>query len=94
MICLNCGNRFKGNFCPHCGQSAKTRRLKLREMMTNAVAPFLGGDSRFVRSCRDLLVRPGIIVHYGTIYGVKLYSSDSKLALSKSEIEQCIINIR
>ena len=61
MICLNCGNRFKGNFCPHCGQSAKTRRLKLREMMTNAVAPFMGGDSRFVRSCRDLLVRPGII---------------------------------
>lgn len=61
MICLNCGNRFKGNFCPHCGQSAKTRRLKLREMMTNAVETFVGGDNRFVRSCRDLFVRPGII---------------------------------
>ena len=35
-----------------------------------------------------------LTIHYGTIYGVKLYSSDSKLALSKSEIEQCIINIR
>lgn len=61
MICLNCGNRFKGNFCPHCGQSAKTKRLRLSEMMKNSIAPFLGGDNRFVRSCRDLFVRPGIM---------------------------------
>ena len=33
-------------------------------------------------------------IHYGTIYGVKLGSSHSKLALSKSEIEKCIINNR
>jgi len=35
-----------------------------------------------------------LTIYYGTIYGVKLASSDSDLSLSKSEIEQCIINIR
>ncbi len=33
-------------------------------------------------------------IYYGTIYGVKLADTDSALALSKNEIEQCIINIR
>ena len=35
-----------------------------------------------------------LTIHYGTIYGVKLGSTSSKLALNKSEIEKCIINIR
>ncbi|MBQ3431575.1 MAG: hypothetical protein IJG23_02205 [Clostridia bacterium] len=35
-----------------------------------------------------------LTIYYGTIYGVKLTSAGSKLALSKSEIEKCIINIR
>ena len=35
-----------------------------------------------------------LTIHYGTIYGVKLSETDSKLALSKNEIQKCIINIR
>lgn len=57
--CLNCGHTFKGNFCPNCGQKAETKRLRLSEMLINMIGPFVGGDNRFVRSCRDLIIRPG-----------------------------------
>lgn len=33
-------------------------------------------------------------IDYGTIYGVKIASSKSKLSLSKNEITKCIVNIR
>ena len=33
-------------------------------------------------------------IDYGTIYGVKITSSKSKLALTKNEIADCIVNIR
>lgn len=60
--CLNCGNTFKGNYCPQCGQKAATKRLRLTEMMGNAIAPFVGGDSRVMRTCLDLLIRPGSLI--------------------------------
>lgn len=60
--CLNCGNTFKGQFCPHCGQKARTKRLQFVELFKNFIAPFVGGDSKVVNTCRDLFVRPGIMV--------------------------------
>lgn len=61
MICLNCGNNFKGNFCPHCGQKAATRRLCFAEMLKNLIGPFVGGDNKFANTLRDLLLRPGYL---------------------------------
>ena len=60
--CLNCGNTFEGNFCPHCSQKAKTKRLKLSEIIGDFVNSFIGGDNKFVRTCHDLIVRPGHMV--------------------------------
>ena len=58
-ICLNCGNRFVGNFCPCCGQNARTKRLMLGEMLSHFLDSFVGGDNIFLRTCHDLIVRPG-----------------------------------
>lgn len=60
--CLNCGNTFKGQFCPQCGQKAKTKRLQFVELFKNFIGPFVGGDSKVVNTCRDLFIRPGIMV--------------------------------
>ena len=60
--CLNCGNTFKGQFCPQCGQKAKTKRLQFVELFKNFIGPFVGGDSKVVNPCRDLFIRPGIMV--------------------------------
>ena len=59
MRCLNCGNIYKGNFCPHCGQKAATKRLRLSDMLKNMIGPFVGGDNKFMRTCRDLFLCPG-----------------------------------
>ena len=60
--CLNCGNTFEGAYCPHCGQKADTKRLKLLELLRNTIGPFVGGDSKFLRTLRGLLFRPGHMV--------------------------------
>ena len=60
--CLNCGHTYKGQFCPHCGQKAKTKRLQFVELIKNFIAPFIGGDSKVVNTCRDLFIRPGYMV--------------------------------
>lgn len=60
--CLNCGHTFKGRFCPQCGQKAKTNRLQFGEMCKNLIGPFVGGDSKFLNTCRDLFARPGHLV--------------------------------
>ena len=62
MKCLNCGNSFKGDFCPHCGQKAATKRLRLTEIVNNFIGSFVGGDNKFLRTCCDLICRPGHMV--------------------------------
>ena len=60
--CLNCGHTYKGLFCPRCGQKAKTKRLQFVELFKNSIAPFVGGDSKVLNTCRDLFIRPGYMV--------------------------------
>lgn len=73
--CLNCGHTFKGQFCPCCGQTAKTKRLQFVELFKNFVAPFVGGDSKVVNTCRDLFIRPGQMVsNYLTGKRIRYYN--------------------
>ena len=60
--CLNCGHIYEGQFCPHCGQKAKTKRLQFVEMFRNFIGAFVGGDNKFLNTCRDLIMRPGYMV--------------------------------
>ncbi|MBO7067522.1 MAG: DUF3667 domain-containing protein [Bacteroidaceae bacterium] len=60
--CLNCGNTFQGNFCPHCGQNAKTKRLKIGESIMDFTNSIIGGDNKFVRTLHDICFRPGYMI--------------------------------
>lgn len=40
--CLNCGKEFEGDFCPKCGQSAKTGRFTLRFIWENLISALFG----------------------------------------------------
>ncbi len=62
MVCLNCNNTFESDYCPYCGQAAKTKRLRLTEIVNNFIGSFVGGDNRFLRTCLDLICRPGYMV--------------------------------
>lgn len=60
--CMNCGLIFHGHNCPNCGQTAYTKRITMRAALHNMVVTLIGGDSVFLRSCGNLLYRPGFMI--------------------------------
>lgn len=60
--CLDCGKEYTGNFCPNCGQKAKTKRLKFWEIIADFRNSIIGGDNKFINTLYGLCRRPGHIV--------------------------------
>ena len=61
--CPTCGTHFEGNYCPRCGQSSKIGRYSFK----NAFLLFLDvwglGNRGMFRTLRDLILRPGYMIH-------------------------------
>lgn len=61
--CRTCGEEFMGNYCPRCGQSYRIGRYSFK----NAILLFLDvwglGNRGMFRTLRDLLLRPGYMIH-------------------------------
>ena len=60
--CLNCGTEFEGNFCPECGQSAKTGRFTMRFIFENLLAAFISRDGGIGYTIKNLFTRPGAMI--------------------------------
>lgn len=60
--CLNCGTKFEGNFCPECGQDAKTSRFTLRFIWSNLFVAILGRDGGIGYTIKNLFSRPGKMI--------------------------------
>lgn len=60
--CLCCGTAFHGNYCPQCGQSSKTHRLRLSDMASHMVSSLTNLDGQLVHTIRDLFTRPGYMI--------------------------------
>ena len=59
--CLNCGAILTGAFCAQCGQKNIARRQTLSELGNNFIATFSGYESKFLLTCRHLLLKPGFL---------------------------------
>ncbi len=57
--CMNCGTDLKGPFCYYCGQPDKNLMRFFPVLMRELMEDFLDFDSRFVRTIKPLLFRPG-----------------------------------
>ncbi|MCR5269753.1 MAG: DUF3667 domain-containing protein [Prevotella sp.] len=61
--CSTCNTTYQGNYCPRCGQSAAIGRFSFK----NAFLLFLDvwglGNRGMFRSIRDLMLRPGYMIH-------------------------------
>lgn len=68
MICIDCGTEFEGNYCPKCGQPAKTKRITMADTVRSIFVSFLMGDSKFINTCCQLFVRPGVVTR-NYLYG-------------------------
>ena len=60
--CFTCGTRYRGNFCPRCGQSAQVGRFSFKVAVMQFVDSWFVGDRSFFRCIRDLIFRPGYMI--------------------------------
>lgn len=57
--CLNCGTRLEGPFCHYCGQPDKNLVRFFPALLREMMEDFVDFDSRFMRTMKPLLFRPG-----------------------------------
>jgi hypothetical protein len=57
--CMNCGTSLQGPFCHYCGQPDKNFMRFFPVLMRELLVDFLDFDSRFIRTLKPLLFRPG-----------------------------------
>ena len=57
--CLNCGTVLQGPFCHYCGQPDKNLMRFFPVLLREVMEDFLDFDSRFMRTMKPLLFKPG-----------------------------------
>ncbi len=60
--CKNCGHRFEGNYCNHCGQAAKTGRINLMFLWEDIHHGILHYDKGITYSIKQLFLKPGYAI--------------------------------
>ena len=59
--CLNCGSLLTGIYCSQCGQKNIPKRQTLGELFENFLGSFFSYESKFFRTIKYLLFRPGFL---------------------------------
>jgi hypothetical protein len=57
--CKLCGFSGTGNYCSHCGQSLKTKRISLKELLRELFHSFTHIEKGFFYTLKQLIVAPG-----------------------------------
>ena len=60
-FCLNCGTKLEDLYCHHCGQKDIPRRRTLGELIENFIGSFYSFESKFFRTVKFLLLKPGFL---------------------------------
>jgi len=63
IVCQNCHTALptEENYCPNCGQKNDTRRLSVREYISESLGNFFSFDSKILRSLGPFLIKPGVL---------------------------------
>lgn len=59
--CLNCGTKLLDIYCHHCGQKDIPKRQTMRELIENFIGSFYSFESKFFRTVKFMLLRPGFL---------------------------------
>lgn len=62
-VCASCGTFFHGNYCPRCGQSSIVGRFSFKKALLLFLDVWGIGNRGMFRSIRDLMFRPGYMIH-------------------------------
>lgn len=61
-ICVSCENTYEGNYCSHCGEKLlKESDYSLKKFSEHSIDMFTHVDSKFLKSFKYLLFRPGFL---------------------------------
>lgn len=60
--CSNCGQVFKGRYCPNCGQKSNVKRLEFMGAVKEFLPLVYNFDVKFLRTCLELCLRPGHMI--------------------------------
>lgn len=74
LICKNCVLKYRGYYCPRCGQSARTTRITMRNFFAKSIFSSLDIEKGLPQSIKALITHPGFSIR-GYIAGkrVSLY---------------------
>ena len=61
VTCRNCQAHFDGNYCPVCGQGIKELDRPFGFIVINFVGDMFAFDTRFLRTIKDLTLKPGYL---------------------------------
>lgn len=66
IACLNCGHPLdlSDRYCAYCGQLNTTKRLTLKDFISEFILSVFTYDSKFWHTLKDLLFKPGTITRY------------------------------
>jgi hypothetical protein len=57
--CKNCGNKFHGNYCNVCSQSAKSGKITWKDLLHDLPHAIFHADKGLLHTIKELLVKPG-----------------------------------
>jgi hypothetical protein len=70
-LCVNCEQPTQGLYCPHCGQKQGINRLTWGNVFEELQKRLFGFDSNFLRTVKDLTIRPQKVVQ-SAIDGIRV----------------------
>lgn len=83
MECKNCETTFESNFCPNCGQKAKTHQITIGHVVHDIIHAFTHADKGFLLLAKMLLTKPGeVAVEYIRGKRTKYYNPLSFLVIT------------
>lgn len=60
--CKNCGHRFEGRYCNHCGQSAKTHRIDAKFLWEDIQHGIIHYDKGITYTLKQLYLKPCYVI--------------------------------
>lgn len=61
LSCPSCKHNFKGRFCPNCGEKITNKNYSFKEFLSNVLEGFYNFDTKFFKSLKLLIVKPGFL---------------------------------
>ncbi len=62
ISCINCNNRYSGNYCPNCGQSSHEGKINAHYFLHDIPHSIFHIDKGFFYTLKSLFTRPGYMI--------------------------------